>query len=90
MQRRWLLSVLCGIALLVQLLPLSAQHCHSRAEADSLLENIRLRVSQLNNSDPELISLHYLFAGDLQKELKNFNDNELPYLYDHSPSPILD
>ncbi|MBR4218371.1 MAG: hypothetical protein IKR71_04925 [Bacteroidales bacterium] len=83
MQRRWLLSVMCGMLLLTQVSPLLAQHCHSRAEADSLLEDIRLRVSQLNNSDPELISLHYLFAGDLQKELKRFNDNELPYLYDH-------
>lgn len=83
MQRRWLLSVVCSIVLLTQVVPLWAQHCHSRAEADSLLENIRLRVSQLNNSDPELISLHFLFASDLQKELKAFNDNELPYLYEH-------
>ena len=83
MQRRWLLSVMCGIMLLSQVLPLSAQSCHSRAEADSLLEDIRLRVSQLNNHDPELITLHYLFAGDLQKELKRFNDNDLPYLQQH-------
>lgn len=83
MQRRWLLSVVCSIVLLTQVVPLWAQHCHSRAEADSLLENIRLRVSQLDNSDPELISLHFLFASDLQKELKAFNDNELPYLYEH-------
>lgn len=86
MQRRWLWSVMCGILLLSQGLLLSAQTCHSRAEADSLLENVRLRVSQLNNHDPELITLHYLFAVDYQKELARFNDNDLPYLYQHLPA----
>lgn len=58
----------------------SAQSCTTRAAADSLLENVRLRVSRLNNQDPELISLHYLFAKDMQKELSYFNEYELPRL----------
>lgn len=76
MLRRHLFSV----CMLLMCFCASAQVNLTPVEADSMLRDIHSRVSKLNNHDPELISLHYLFAKDLEKELKQFYDKVLPAL----------
>lgn len=40
----------------------------------------KVRLSQINTEDPELISLHYLFLLDIWRELEQFRTTTIPYL----------
>jgi len=39
------------------------------------------RIEALNFEDPEIISLHYLFLQDIQKEIHRFQERDLPKLH---------
>ncbi len=74
MKRHLILAGFCII-----LSSLHAQHaCDSAYVTFRQWEN---RLDKLNYDNPELISLHYLFLQDIRKEIDQFRDTELPYLY---------
>lgn len=60
--------------------------CSMRAQVacDSVMSTFRHweeRIASLNYEDPELISLHYLFLQDIQKEINRFQERDLPKLH---------
>lgn len=60
--------------------------CSLRAQiaCDSVMSVFRQwesRIASLNYEDPELISLHYLFLQDIQKEIHRFQERDLPKLH---------
>lgn len=60
-------------------------HAQNDFACDSIsiyLDKIEQRVELINTTDPELITLHYLFAIDLENELADFYTNRLTKLSD--------
>lgn len=60
--------------------------CGAQAQiaCDSVMSTFRHwegRIASLNYEDPELISLHYLFLQDIQKEIHRFQERDLPKLH---------
>lgn len=60
--------------------------CGAQAQiaCDSVMSTFRHweeRITSLNYKDPEIISLHYLFLQDIQKEIHRFQERELPKLH---------
>ncbi len=46
-----------------------------------LFNNWEERLGKLNVHDPELISLHYLFVQDIEREIADFKRSILPYMH---------
>ena len=56
----------------------------AQVACDSVMSTFRHwedRIASLNYEDPELISLHYLFLQDIQKEIHRFQERDLPRLH---------
>ena len=48
--------------------------------AEKFLNNIEKRILNINTTDPELITLHYLFTIDIENELLDFYKSSIPQL----------
>ena len=57
-----------------------AQNSIDCQKVDPFLKNIEKRIQNINTSDPELITLHYLFAKDIANELTEFYTDIIPHL----------
>lgn len=56
----------------------------AQVACDSVMSTFRHweeRIASLNYEDPEIISLHYLFLQDIQKEIHRFQERDLPKLH---------
>jgi len=65
----------------------SAQNQIDCKAITSFLNNIEQRINNINTTDPELITLHYLFTIDIENELHEFYKTSIPHL---SQCPSLD
>ena len=50
-------------------------------KAASILPALQKKADNITTTDPELISLHYLFVKDMLEQLADFEDNYLPNLH---------
>lgn len=72
-------KILFLIGLIFSLLRINAQMA-----CDSIFTTFRhweAQLEKLNYEDPELISLHYLFLQDIQREMRKFEANTLPVMH---------
>lgn len=63
------------------LLHADAQVSINCEKAASILPTLQKRADNITISDPELISLHYLFVNDMLEQLEDFENNYLPNLH---------
>lgn len=70
MKKAFLLIGLCCCACFLQ----AQAPC---ALPDSLFSKWERRLDKLNTEDPEIITLHYLFLQDIQREITRFRDTKL-------------
>ena len=63
------------------LLPVDAQVSIDCEKASSILPAIQKKADNITTTDPELISLHYLFVIDLLEQLSQFEAEYLPNLH---------
>lgn len=56
-------------------------------EVVTFLDNVEKRILNINTTDPELITLHYLFTLDIESELQEFYKSSIPFL---SQCPSID
>lgn len=72
---------------LILLIPfgrLVAQNSFPCDSVTATIDQFQTRIDRINYTDPELITLHYLFVIDLENEINSFYQNRI-YKLDQCP-----